>query len=78
MVRKGGAYVILEPTPEMSFGGDPHLSELLDAVRKLVAALEHRGEGGLRVTPEMTRFETQLRAYCVGYLAGRRAEDEEG
>lgn len=23
----------------------------------------------------MTRFEATLRAYCVGYLAGRRAED---
>lgn len=67
----------LDPV-EMSFGSDPHLSELLDAVRKLDAALEHKGEGALRVTPEMTRFEAQLRAYCVGYLAGRRAEDEEG
>jgi hypothetical protein len=67
----------LDPV-EMSFGGEPHVSELVDAVRKLAAALEHRGEGGLRVTPGMTRFEAQLRAYCVGYLAGRRAEDEEG
>lgn len=67
----------LDPV-EMSFGGDPHLNELLDAVRKLAAALEHRGEGGLRVTPDMTRFEAQLRAYCVGYLAGRRAENDEG
>jgi hypothetical protein len=24
----------------------------------------------------MSRFEATLRAYCVGYLAGRRAEDE--
>jgi hypothetical protein len=23
----------------------------------------------------MSRFDTTLRAYCVGYLAGRRAED---
>ncbi|MCG6988340.1 MAG: hypothetical protein LJF06_09185 [Gemmatimonadetes bacterium] len=67
----------LDPV-EMSVAGDPHLSELLDAVRKLASALEHRGESGLRVAPGMTRFELQLRAYCVGYLAGRRAEDEEG
>jgi hypothetical protein len=24
----------------------------------------------------MSRFEATLRAYCVGYLAGLRAEDE--
>jgi hypothetical protein len=67
----------LDPV-ELSFGGDPHVGELLDAVRKLAASLEHKGEGGLRVTPGMTRFEAQLRSYCVGFLAGRRAEDEEG
>jgi hypothetical protein len=67
----------LDPV-EMSVGGDPHVSELVDAVRKLAAALEHKGEGGLRVAPGMTGFEAQIRAYCVGYLAGRRAKNHEG
>lgn len=63
---------------ELAYGGDPYVSELVEAVKKLAAGLDHRGEAGLRSAPEMTRFETQLRAYCVGFLAGRRAEDEEG
>lgn len=56
-------------------GGDPHVMELMDAVAKLAQAVRQKGEAGLRATPEMTRFESTLRAYCVGYLAGRRAED---
>lgn len=56
-------------------GGDPHVMELMDAVAKLAQAVRQKGEAGLRAAPEMTRFESTLRAYCVGYLAGRRAED---
>ncbi|MEX2467415.1 MAG: hypothetical protein WD995_10925 [Gemmatimonadota bacterium] len=64
----------LEPEV-IAAGGDPHVRELVHAVSKLTAALEKRGEVGLRVTPDMDRFEATLRAYCVGYLVGRRAED---
>jgi hypothetical protein len=49
--------------------------EVSEAVAKLAEALRRRGESGLRATPEMTRFEATLRSYCVGYLAGRRAEE---
>ena len=56
-------------------GGDPHVLEVMDAVAKLTAALRRRGEAGLRSTPGMSRFEATLRAYCVGHLAGRRAEE---
>ena len=63
-------------TPETSVsGGDPHVIELMVAVAKLAEAVRRRGEAGLRATPEMSRFEYTLRAYCVGYLAGRRAEE---
>jgi hypothetical protein len=61
---------------ELVTGGDPHVLEIVDAVRKLDDALKRKGEAGLRATPGMSRFEATLRAYCVGYLAGRRAEDE--
>lgn len=71
-----GSDAHLDPA-ELSLGGDPFLGEVVDAVHKLAAALQRRGESGLRATPEMTRLEAQLRAYCVGYLAGRRAEDQE-
>lgn len=70
-------------------GDDPHLddeeisdvdrygdSDVADLVRKvgvLADALRDKGEAGLRSTPGMTRFEATLRAYCVGYLAGRRS-----
>jgi hypothetical protein len=54
--------------------GDPHVMELVDAIAKLAEALKRKGEAGLRTKPHMTRFEHTLRAYCVGYLAGRRAE----
>jgi hypothetical protein len=64
----------LDPSEVVS-GGDPHVMEVMEAVEKLAAALHHRGEAGLRSTPEMTQFEATLRSYCVGYLAGRRAED---
>jgi len=63
---------------ELAAGFDPHVLEVVDQVGKLAEALKRRGEAGLRSTPEMTRFEATLRAYCVGYLAGRRAADEEG
>jgi hypothetical protein len=60
---------------EVVSGGDPHVMEVMDVVEKLAAALHHRGEAGLRASAEMSRFEATLRSYCVGYLAGRRAED---
>ena len=55
--------------------GDPHVTEVVEAVSKLAEALRRRGEPGLRSTPAMSRFEATLRAYCVGYIAGRRAEE---
>ena len=61
---------------ELAAAGDPHVMELVDAVSKLAQALRRKGEAGLRTTPEMGRFDATLRAYCVGYLAGRRAEAE--
>lgn len=60
---------------ELVSGGDPHVIELIGAVGRLAEALKRRGEAGLRTSASMTRFEATLRAYCVGYLAGRRAED---
>jgi hypothetical protein len=41
----------------------------------LAESLNRKGEAGLRANLEMSRFEATLRSYCVGYLAGRRAED---
>ena len=61
---------------ELAMGGDPHVMELSAVVSKLAADLTHKGEAGLRATPSMGRFEATLRGYCVGYLAGRRADDE--
>lgn len=58
--------------------GDPHVSELIRAVRRLADGLAARGEAGLRSTPEMSRFETTLRAYCVGYLTRAREEETRG
>jgi len=65
----------MDPT-ELVTGGDPHVIELIGAVGRLAEALKRKGEAGLRTSPRMTRFEATLRSYCVGYLAGRRAEDE--
>ena len=64
----------LEPD-EIISGGDPHVMEVMHAVAKLAEGLNRRGEAALRTAPEMSRFEATLRAYCVGYLAGRRAEE---
>lgn len=61
---------------ELQAAGDPHVMELVAKVGKLAQALKQRGEAGLRADGHMDRFEATLRAYCVGYLAGRRAEDE--
>lgn len=66
----------LEPE-ELISGGDPHVIELIGAVGRLAEALKRKGEAGLRTTPHMSRFEATLRAYCLGYLAGRRAEGAE-
>ncbi|MEM7417535.1 MAG: hypothetical protein AAF389_18745 [Gemmatimonadota bacterium] len=64
----------LEPAELMS-GGDPHLMEVIETVDKLSAALHQKGEGALRVRTDMPRFAATLRAYCIGYLVGRRVED---
>jgi hypothetical protein len=66
----------LDPA-ELISGGDPHVIELIGAVGRLSEALKRKGEAGLRAAPHMSRFEATLRAYCLGYLAGRRAEDSE-
>lgn len=58
--------------------GDPHVMELIEAVTKLAESLRRKGEAGLRTKPTMSRFEATLRAYCVGFLAGRRAEQTAG
>lgn len=60
---------------EVVWGGDPDVLELVASVTKLAEAIRRKGEAGLKATPSMTRFEATLRAYCVGYLVGRRAED---
>ena len=64
----------IEPDEVIS-GGDPHVIELIGAISTLNDALHRKGEGGLRSHSEMSRFEATLRSYCVGYLAGRRAEE---
>ena len=61
---------------ELAAAGDPHVMELTEAVGRLAQALRRKGEAGLRSSADMTRFDATLRAYCVGYLAGRRAEAE--
>ena len=60
---------------EVVSGGDPHVMELMAAVGNLAESLKRKGAAGLHTSPDMTRFEATLRAYCVGFLAGRRAED---
>lgn len=48
---------------------DPYLERVVTELEALVGALRRKGEAGLRTEPEMTRFESTLRGYCVGYLA---------
>jgi len=48
---------------------DPYLERLVTELETLTNALRRKGEAGLRTEPEMTRFESTLRGYCVGYLA---------
>ena len=61
---------------ELASGGDPYVMDLVQKVGKLAEALRVKGEAGLRSSPDMDKFEATLRGYCVGYLAGRRAEDD--
>lgn len=63
---------------ELSPGGDPYVMELAEQVGKLAEAIRRRGEAGLQTLPGMTTFEGTLRAYCVGYLRGRRTKDAQG
>jgi hypothetical protein len=67
----------LDPA-ELVSRGDPHVIEIIGSVGRLAEALKRKGEAGLRSAPHLTRFEATLRAYCVGYLAGRRADEEQG
>jgi hypothetical protein len=67
----------LDPA-ELVSRGDPHVIEIIGSVGRLAEALKRKGEAGLRSAPQLTRFEATLRAYCVGYLAGRRADEEQG
>ncbi len=68
---------LVDPT-EPAATGDPYVADLVERVSELAEALKRRGEAALRTGPEMSRFEVTLRAYCVGYLAGRRGADQEG
>ena len=61
---------------ELATGGDPYVMDLVQKVGKLAEALRAKGEAGLRSSPGMDQFETTLRGYCVGYLAGRRAKND--
>ena len=66
------------PAPRPAPGephADPHVAELSAALERLRRGLDVRGEAALRVDAGMSRFDATLRAYCVGYLAGRRADD---
>ena len=63
-----------EDLPTIETFEDPHVAELFGALDRLTEALRTKGQAGLKTTPDMTRFEATLRAYCVGYLAGRREE----
>ena len=56
---------------------DPHVAGLVLQVGRLADALRDHGEGGLRTTSDMSRFEATLRAYCVGYLVAQREPEEE-
>ncbi|MEJ2541498.1 MAG: hypothetical protein P8188_16290 [Gemmatimonadota bacterium] len=63
------------PDPELEPYTDPHVAELAAALERLRHGLASRGEAALKVDARMSRFEATLRAYCVGYLAGRRAQN---
>jgi len=61
---------------DLMSGVDPHLGALIESVARFAEALKRKGEAGLRTTSDMTRFEATMRSYCVGYLRGRRVEEE--
>ena len=67
-----GAGHAVDPS-ELRAAGDPWVLDLTERMERLAQALRQRGEAGLHTDPEMDRFDATLRAYCVGYLAGRRA-----
>ncbi len=62
---------------EVLLAEDPPVVEVAEMVGRLARALRLEGKAALQVTPEMSPFEATLRAYCVGYIAGRRGEDEQ-
>ena len=70
-----GDEIHMDLDPYLSRWGDPHLARVAAAVVRLARAVEERGEAGLRTSPDMSRFEATLRAYCVGYLGGLRSKD---
>jgi hypothetical protein len=51
---------------------DPVVADLVARIGRLADAVREKGEAGLRTTPDMSRFEATIRAYCVGYLAAQR------
>ena len=61
----------------LSQGADPTVADLAQRVRRLADALRDKGKAGLRATPEMSRFEVTLRAYCLGYLAAQEESRSE-
>lgn len=62
----------LEDLKRIERYGDPFVADLVQKVGYLADQLRSKGESGLRTEAGMTRFEASLRAYCTGYLTGKR------
>lgn len=60
------------PGPE-----DPDLARLTGLLSDLVEALHERGDAALEIRDGLPSFQVTLRAYCRGYLDGRRGAREE-
>lgn len=55
---------------------DADLAHVTDLLADLVADLQERGEAALDIQDGLPSFQVTLRAYCRGYLDGRRGARE--
>ena len=64
-----------EPEPDpVIWWEEPGIADLISVLEGMAKGLRDQGLEGIRITPGMSRAESTLRSYCLGYLTAQAEE----